>query len=122
MQNNDENFSSESEDQFGFDKKKRNVYEERNEMLREFFNRLSPQHRQNDRNSFKYGHGRYFDADENMSSPIGSSENDYESDYYGDEDEFMRRRKNLIKKKRFREFFRKRNIYHNRYGNFRENF
>lgn len=122
LQNNEENFSQESEDQFDFEKKKRNVQNERNEMLREFIDRLSSRYRQNDRNIFKYGHGRYFDADENMSSPFGSNENDFESGYYGDEDDLMRLKKNLIKKKRFREYFKKRNIHHNRYGNFREHY
>lgn len=84
--------------------------------------KLSQKYKQNEGPIFRYGLDRNSEADENISSRFGSNHFDSEGDYDSDEDDYKRRKKSLNKKKRFREFFRKRNSYQNRFKKFRENF
>ncbi|RNA33408.1 hypothetical protein BpHYR1_048499 [Brachionus plicatilis] len=118
----DENSSPESEDQYDLEKKKRSASDERGELLREFVDRLSQRYKQSNQLNYKHEPGSDLDLDENVSSRFGPNNDDFDSHYESEEDDYKRRKKSLIKKKRFREYFRKRNAFQNRYKKFRENF
>ncbi|CAF0955017.1 unnamed protein product [Brachionus calyciflorus] len=117
--------SDESSGDYDYDKKKRSLdpREKINkmELYRQLVERLSNKYDDPEFKSLKL-RGKFLD--DNLSGPYPDfDEDEYGSEYDSDsEDDLYRKKKSLMKKKRFREFFRKRNALQQRFRKFRANF